>query len=135
MGVHQESRYRIYWELDREEGPQHSIRNYISINRYETLRRYLHISDPIQLPPEPRDEEEEKTLTPKIIKKLWWWKLKPLISRFRDTYQTYYISRNDVAIDEIMVRFFGRSLHTYKIPGKPIKQGYKIFALADRGYV
>ena len=40
------------------------------INRYEGLRRYLHILDPIQLPPEPRDEEEEKTLTPKIIEKL-----------------------------------------------------------------
>ncbi len=84
MGVHQESKYRIYWELDREKDPQHSIRNHILINRYEALRRYLHILNPIQLFSELRDEEKKKTLTSKIIKKFWWWKLEPLISRFRD---------------------------------------------------
>ena len=40
-----------------------------------------------------------------------------------------------VAIDEIIVRFYGRLGDTYKMPNKPIKQGYKIFALADDGYV
>ncbi len=93
----------------------------MTINRYEALRRYLHISNPVQLPPKPRDEDEEKTLTLKTIERLWWWKLEPLISRFRDTYQRYYIPRNDVAINEIMIRFFARSQHTYKISGKPIK--------------
>ncbi len=34
-----------------------------------------------------------------------------------------------------MVRFYGRSGNTYKMPYKPIKQGYKIFALAENGYV
>jgi hypothetical protein len=34
-----------------------------------------------------------------------------------------------------MVRFFGRSSDTCKMPNKPIKQGYKIFALAENGYV
>src|SRR5436305_445765 len=34
-----------------------------------------------------------------------------------------------------MVRFHGRSNDTCKMPNKPIKQGYKIFALADRGYI
>jgi hypothetical protein len=34
-----------------------------------------------------------------------------------------------------MIRSFGRSQHTYKMPNKPISQGYKLFALADRGYI
>ena len=34
-----------------------------------------------------------------------------------------------------MVRFYGRSPDTYKMPNKPIKQGYKIYALADAGYI
>jgi hypothetical protein len=34
-----------------------------------------------------------------------------------------------------MVRFHSRSSDTYKMLNKPIKQGYKIFALADNGYV
>jgi hypothetical protein len=34
-----------------------------------------------------------------------------------------------------MIRCFGCSLHTYKMPHKPISQGYKLYALADHGYV
>jgi hypothetical protein len=55
-----------------------------------------------------------------------------------------------VSIDELMVRCFSRlfplllpyypanysrSLHTYKMPKKPIKQGYKIYGIADHGYI
>jgi hypothetical protein len=34
-----------------------------------------------------------------------------------------------------MIRGFGRSYHTFKMPNKPIKQGYKLFAIADQGYI
>jgi hypothetical protein len=34
-----------------------------------------------------------------------------------------------------MVRFYSRLANTFKMPKKPIKQGYKIFALAQDGYV
>jgi hypothetical protein len=44
-------------------------------------------------------------------------------------------SRIEVAIDEIIVRFRRQLNDTYKMPNKPIKQGYKIFALVDNGYV
>jgi hypothetical protein len=30
---------------------------------------------------------------------------------------------------------FLRFLHTYKMPNKPIKQGYKIYGIADHGYL
>lgn len=33
-----------------------------------------------------------------------------------------------------MIRFGGRSLHTCRMPSKPIKEGYKVFALCDLGY-
>jgi len=39
-----------------------------------------------------------------------------------------------VAVDEMMVKFMGKSAYTIKIKNKPIKQGYKIFALCWRGY-
>ena len=61
--------------------------------------------------------------------------MEPLLSTFRTASQHYYTPRTNVAIDEIMVRFYGRSSDTCKMPNKPIKQGYKIFALADNGYV
>jgi hypothetical protein len=34
------------------------------------------------------------------------------------------------AIDEQMARYHGRSIHTYRMRGKPIKEGYKIWAIA-----
>src|SRR5882757_2120692 len=134
MGVHPEPRYQIYWETGRKDGPNHSIRRHMTLNRYEQLRRYLHVSELSQQAPIPQENEED-LLSIEPEDRLWWWKLEPLISHFRDACQRYYIPRNDVAIDEIMVRFFGRSHHTYKMPKKPIQQGYKLFALADHGYV
>jgi hypothetical protein len=49
--------------------------------------------------------------------------------------QTDLIPGTNVAIDKIMARFYGWSSDTYKMPNKPIKQGYKIFALVDKGYI
>ena len=61
--------------------------------------------------------------------------MEPLLSTFRAASQRYYIPRTEVAIDEIMVRFHGRSSDTCKMLNKPIKQSHKIFALADQGYI
>lgn len=58
-----------------------------------------------------------------------------MISTFREGCRHYLTLGTMVAIDEIMVRFFGRSNDTCKMPNKPIKQGYKIFALVDNGYI
>jgi hypothetical protein len=40
----------------------------------------------------------------------------------------------NVSVDEMIILFFGRSKHTFKTPDKPIKEGYKIFALCEAGY-
>jgi hypothetical protein len=58
-----------------------------------------------------------------------------MLGTFRIACQTYLILEIEVAIDEIIVRFHGRSSDTCKMPNKPIKQGYKIFALADDAYI
>ena len=34
-----------------------------------------------------------------------------------------------------MIRFYGRSRDTFKMPNKPINEGYKAFCLADRSYI
>ena len=41
----------------------------------------------------------------------------------------------NVAVDEMMEAFTGRSAHTIKMSNKPIGEGYKTWAIADRGYV
>jgi hypothetical protein len=132
MGVHREPNYKVYWETPRPNGPIHALSKHMSLNRFENLRHYLHISKPSletsELPQSSLDNDDD-------INKFWWWRLEPMISTFRDGCQRYLILGTAVAIDEIMVRFYGRSSDTYKMPNKPIKQGYKIFALASDGYV
>ena len=78
--------------------------------------------------PIPADDDEN-------IDEFWWWRLELMLSTFRDWCQRYFILGSAVSIDEIIVRFYGRSADTFKMPGKPIKQGYKIFALAQDGYI
>jgi len=34
-----------------------------------------------------------------------------------------------------MIPFSGRSKHTLKMKNKPIKEGFKVWALCDRGYL
>jgi hypothetical protein len=58
-----------------------------------------------------------------------------MLSTFRTSCQCYLTPGTEVAINKIMVRFQGRLGDTYKMPNKPIKQGYKVFALADNSYV
>jgi hypothetical protein len=40
-----------------------------------------------------------------------------------------------VAYDEQMLPFTGRSAHVTKVPGKPHPDGFKVWALCDRGYL
>ncbi|PWW72382.1 hypothetical protein C7212DRAFT_228114, partial [Tuber magnatum] len=48
--------------------------------------------------------------------------------------QRYCTPATHVSIDEMMIRFIGRSVHTVRLPNKPIPEGYKVFALCEHGY-
>jgi len=95
-----------------------SILRTMSLKRFSQIKRYLHISDPKQ------------TLSPSH----WHHKLEPLNSLIRKRCQQYYLPSSNVTADEMMIRFGGRSHHTYRMPSKPIKEGYKVFALFNMGY-
>jgi hypothetical protein len=124
MGVHPEPRIDLYWQQDRREGPLHSPPLYMTLKRFEQIKRYLHISHP--------DEDEKRS--EKDIKQ-WWYKVEPLSSSFKEAAQKHYQPGSNISIDETMIRCFGRTKHTVKMPKKPIQQGYKIFALAEHGYI
>jgi hypothetical protein len=66
---------------------------------------------------------------------MWWYKVEPFASRLRVACLQHWKPSNAVSIDETMIRGFGRSYHTFKMPNKPIQQGYKLFAIADQGYI
>lgn len=49
--------------------------------------------------------------------------------------QELWVPGRDLAVDEIMERFTGRSSDIVTIPSKPIPTGYKVWAIAQLGYI
>ena len=145
MGVVRLPAYEDYWS---SKYGQFICAQHISLNRFEDLKRYMHISDPtpsnapldnpsnaLSNAPSnvPLNKDDSDDETPEKSTE-WWYKLEPIASEFRDLCSKYWIPGINLSIDEMMIRFFGRSKHTFKAPNKPIKEGYKIFALCEAGY-
>jgi Transposase IS4 len=64
----------------------------------------------------------------------WWDKLEPIFSILREKCTLYWLPSTNLTMDEIMLKFKGRTIQKITIPGKPISIGFKIFALEDSGY-
>lgn len=70
------------------------------------------------------DEEEQNN-------NVWFDKLKPLIDHVRAvSYELIHTLGTYLSLDEMMIRFMGKSLETHRIKNKPIKEGYKFFVLS-----
>jgi len=115
MGVHGCRSLVEFWRQPAQIGGKERL----SLERFQQIKRYLHI-EPVQV--EGRKDSE------------WWRKLEPLHSILKERFQRALKPGSDLAVDEMMVRFGGRSKHTYRMPNKPITQGYRIFALCWKGY-
>ena len=61
-------------------------------------------------------------------------KLEPVASMIRTRFQAILIPATIVSIDEIIVRFMGRSKHTIMMRGKLCLVGYNILALCEARY-
>jgi Transposase IS4 len=77
------------------------------------------------------NEATEPSVTQKIP---FWHKLEPFANHIRDTNKRLYTPSTHVIIDEAMLAFRGRTLHITKLKNKLIKEGYKVWLLADHGY-
>jgi hypothetical protein len=128
MGVHISPSDEDYWQATEE--PIHMLRRFMGLKRFQQIKRFFHVADP---DPEASVQEAMKlNLKPN---QMWWYKLEPFASHLRAACLQYWEPSSAVSIDETMIRGFGRSHHTFKMPNKPIKQGYKLFAVADQGYI
>jgi Transposase IS4 len=90
----------------------------LSKNRFESILCNFHFKD--------------RGLNP--IQGNWWDKLEPIFSILRQKCSFYWIPSTNLTVDEIMLKFEGRSSQKITIPGKPIPTGFKLFALGDSGY-
>ena len=137
MGLHPEGETVVYWHEDIRTGPTHTPALHMSLQRFQQLQRFIHISPPGGPPELSADDIEKMTQKQKdsYPDKEWWRKIEPLLTMFRNNCKAYMQPGSNVSVDEMMIRFHGRSKHTTKMPNKPIPKGYKIWALCEAGYL
>ena len=123
MGLHIESSIPEFWNMDPIKGPLHEqVFRHISLTRWQQIDRFFHISEPHA--PEHGHSQE----TPFA-------KLEPLSDTLRQTFKKYWKPGTHLAVDETIQRFMGRTKETVNIPSKPTPEGFKIWVLANEGYV
>ena len=118
MGINSLPALKDYWKRDPtfHYAP---IADRISRDRFLEISRYLHFVDNDTL--EPRDSPSYDRLG----------KVRPLIDHFTEQFRAVYVPHKEVAVDEAMIKFTGRSSLKQYMPMKPIKRGIKVWVLGD----
>ena len=114
LGLHKHPNRAYYWSFN---GILSQVP--LSKNRFEFILSNFHFKD--------------RGLNP--VQGNWWNKLDPIFSILRQKCSFYWIPSTNLTVDEIMLKFEGRTAQKITIPGKPIPTGFKIFALGDSGYI
>jgi hypothetical protein len=118
IGIVGTSNIVSYW--DKSKTTIYKPMEFMPLFRFQQIKRYFHVSPPPPLC---------------LPMARWYSKLEPLASLLCTKFKAYVILGQNVSFDEMMVPFAGRSKHTLKMKNKPIKEGFKIWALCDRGYL
>ena len=118
MGINHLPALDDYWSKD----PMYHyspIADRITRDRFRDISRYLHFV-------------ENATLTPRGspgYDRLG--KVRPVIDHLSSRFSDLYDPHREVAVDEAMIKFTGRSTLKQFMPMKPVKRGIKVWALAD----
>jgi hypothetical protein len=116
-GYHRLPRERLYWSLD-EDVKVKLVSNAMSRNRFEEIKRYLHLADNTKL-----DKRDKMA------------KVRPMMNLLNQKFLQWGIFHEALSIDEAMIKYFGHHTAKQFIRGKPIRFGYKNWMLcAASGY-
>ena len=118
-GYHKLPSERHYWSEDDDLGLD-IVKNAMSRNRYQKLKSLIHFNNNDLA----NDNRHDRGF-----------KVRPLISMMNASFQQFGIFCENLSIDEMIVKYYGH--HTLKqfIRGKPIRFGYKLWALCgSNGY-
>ena len=122
MGLSPERDIEEYWTTTRKKGVDHfTVRENMSKNRWQQIDSKLHISTPKL----PGDETKESPFD----------KIATLSDTLRDRFWLYWKPGTHLAVDETIVRFTGRAFETVNIPSKPTPEGFKVWVVANQGYI
>jgi len=114
--------YRDYWS-NATDFHDHYISKLMPMNRFGWLLSHLHFNDN-SLQPKRGAKDYDKL-----------YKIRPLLNCLSETFKKAYRPHQNLAVDESMVKFKGRSSMKQYMQNKPIKHGFKIWMLCDQsGY-
>lgn len=123
MGFHILPSLRHYWSTDINLHVQR-ISDIMSLKRFLKIFRYIHLNDNNKMP---------KRGTPNFDVL---YKVSPLVKELNSSFKNLFDPSRYLAIDESMVKFKGRSSIKQYMPMKPVKRGFKVWALccSESGY-
>ena len=118
MGINNLPEIYDYW---RKDPVYHyaSVADRISRDRFREISRYLHYADNSTLSPPGSDNYDRLG------------KVRPLLNYLQSRFMAVYTPGQQLAVDEAMIKFQGRSSLKQYMPKKPIKRGIKVWVLAD----
>ena len=124
MGIHKLPSIKDYWS-------QHALLGVPGITRGMPRKRFLSILSHLHL----NDNSKMPTRDSLQFDKLY--KVRTLLGRIKDNSQTNYYPHQQLAVDEAMILFKGRSTLKQYMPLKPCKRGYKSWCMCDsyNGYM
>lgn len=122
MGIKRMPSYKDYWSSCPELHDSF-ISSIMTVKRFGWLLGNIHINDNSLIP----DRSSPN------FDKLY--KVRPLLEHLSNKFAQCLLPSKEVAIDESMIKFKGRSSLKQYMPKKPIKRGYKVWMLCDKsGY-
>lgn len=115
-GYHSLPQEKLYWCEDEDINVQ-CVRNCITRNRFMAIKRNLHFND--------------NSLLSSMEKRDKIFKIRPLLDKMNVNFKKFGIFSKELAIDEQMVRYYGHHFLKQFIKGKPIRFGFKQWALCS----
>jgi hypothetical protein len=116
MGICPLPQWHMYWSRDYQ---QPFVAAVFPRWRFEQLLRYFHVAPP------PVAAAAADPLS----------RVRPLIQSLQHSFARHYLPGREIALDEAIAAYKGRSPIKQYIPSKPHKWGYKIWCLASDDYV
>jgi hypothetical protein len=117
LGLQGNSRPEDHWDKPAKDSPIHRMK----WGRYKLIIKFFKISDV--------NKDQDNVLED------WHHKLTPLDTHLQERFQAVVVLGSNISYDEMMIPYRGRSAHVTKCPGKPDPDGYKNWALAEKGYL
>ena len=123
FGLDQAVEQKDYWNTSQDGSIHAPVRNSMSRNRWQQIHAFLHIYEPQDYPERNQQKIEAHE------------KVEPIAQILQENFSKYFQLDTNVAVDECIQGFRGRCTDIVNIPTKPTPIGFKIWCLAEDGYI